>query len=176
MVQGVDLWLNNPAPRRRSLRHQRHESRHQRRAESQHSGRLVRRGLRSSPAAGPSATANRIPTIRTRLHASAIYYLLENEIVPMFYERTRADPARVDAAREAVAELHQPAFRLPAHGARVYDASSTSPRTSRHLRASEGDFAIGARQSRMEQPRPRSFGTAYVSSRSAPVRRSPGRS
>ncbi len=25
MVQGVDLWLNNPAPRRRSLRHQRHE-------------------------------------------------------------------------------------------------------------------------------------------------------
>ena len=34
------------APRRRSLRHQRHEGRHQRRAQSQHPRRLVRRSLR----------------------------------------------------------------------------------------------------------------------------------
>ena len=54
------------APRRGSLRHQRHEGRHQRRAEPEHSGRLVRRSLSRFQAAGPSATASRTPTTRTK--------------------------------------------------------------------------------------------------------------
>ena len=125
---GRGSLAQHAAPRRRSLRHQRHEGRHQRRAEPQHSGRLVRRSLRRSPAAGPSATASPTPRTRTTLHASAIYSLLENEIVPMFYERREEDAPRMDAAREAVAHAPQPALRLPPHGARVHDrALRTGP-------------------------------------------------
>ena len=43
--------------------------------------------LRNTPAAGRSATARPYSDDQDALHASAIYYLLENEIVPMFYER-----------------------------------------------------------------------------------------
>ncbi len=124
MVQGVDLWLNNP-----------------------------RRGEEACGTSGMKAAINGVLNLsildgwfdeayetsggwaigdrepysddQDALHASAIYYLLENEIVPMFYEQPRADAARVDAAREAVADVHQPAVRLPPHGARVHDASST---------------------------------------------------
>ena len=46
MIQGVDVWLNNPAPAAGSLRHQRPEGRAQRRPEPLDPRRLVGRSLR----------------------------------------------------------------------------------------------------------------------------------
>ena len=46
LVQGVDVWLNNPAASARSLRHQRAKGRAQRRPESVRTRRLVGRSLR----------------------------------------------------------------------------------------------------------------------------------
>ena len=47
MVQGVDIWLNNPAPPPGSQRHQRHEGPAQRRHQPECAGRLVGRRLRA---------------------------------------------------------------------------------------------------------------------------------
>ena len=91
MVQGVDLWLNNP-----------------------------RRGEEACGTSGMKAAINGVLNLsildgwfdeayensggwaigdrepysddQDALHASAIYYLLENEIVPMFYERREQTP------------------------------------------------------------------------------------
>jgi len=91
MVQGVDLWLNNP-----------------------------RRGEEACGTSGMKAAINGVLNLsildgwfdeayensggwaigdrepysddQDALHASAIYYLLENEIVPMFYERRETTP------------------------------------------------------------------------------------
>src|SRR4051794_4097432 len=91
MVQGVDLWLNNP-----------------------------RRGEEACGTSGMKAAINGIPNLsildgwfdeayensggwaigerepysedQDALHASAIYYLLENEIVPMFFDRREPVP------------------------------------------------------------------------------------
>ena len=92
MVQGVDLWLNNPRRGEEACGTSGMKAAHERRAEPEHSGRLVRRSLRESPAAGRSATASRTREDQDALHASAIYSLLENEIVPMFYERREQTP------------------------------------------------------------------------------------
>ena len=120
MVQGVDLWLNNP-----------------------------RRGEEACGTSGMKAAMNGVLNLsildgwfdeayensggwaigerepysedQDDLHASAIYYLLENEIVPLFYERREQTP------REWMRRVKQslmyitPELRLPAHGARVYD-------------------------------------------------------
>ena len=48
------------------------------------------------------------------MHASAIYYLLENEIVPMFYERRDHGTQEWMRAREAIASISQPANSMPA--------------------------------------------------------------
>jgi starch phosphorylase len=79
------------AARRRGLRHQRHEGGHQRRAQPEHPGRLVRRSLRNLRRLG-HRRARAYSDDQDALHASAIYYLLENEIVPMFYERREQTP------------------------------------------------------------------------------------
>ena len=50
---------------------------------------------------------------------------------PHVLRASRADAARVDAPRQAVAHPHQPGLRLPPHGPRVHDASYTSRRTRR---------------------------------------------
>ena len=54
-----------PAPRRRGLRHQRHEGRHQRRAQPEHPGRLVRRGLRDFRRLGHRRPRAVLATTRT---------------------------------------------------------------------------------------------------------------
>ena len=109
LVQGVDLWLNNP-----------------------------RRGEEACGTSGMKAAMNGVLNLsildgwfdeayeisggwaigdrepysedQDALHASAIYYLLENEIVPHVLRAARADAARVDAAREAVADGFTPQF------------------------------------------------------------------
>jgi starch phosphorylase len=45
LVHGVDVWLNNPPAAPGGQRHQRYESRGQRRAQPLHPGRLVDRGI-----------------------------------------------------------------------------------------------------------------------------------
>ncbi len=128
MVQGVDLWLNNP-----------------------------RRGEEACGTSGMKAAINGVLNLsildgwfdeayeslggwaigerepysedQDGLHASAIYYLLENEIVPMFYERREQTPRewmrRVKQSlryispnfdcrrmlREYMTELYEPAHR-----------------------------------------------------------------
>jgi starch phosphorylase len=128
MVQGVDLWLNNP-----------------------------RRGEEACGTSGMKAAINGVPNLsildgwfdeayensggwaigerdaysddQDALHASAIYYLLENEIVPMFYERREQVPRdwmrrmkqsltwispRFDCrrmVREYMTELYEPAHQ-----------------------------------------------------------------
>ncbi len=128
MIQGVDLWLNNP-----------------------------RRGEEACGTSGMKAAMNGVLNLsildgwfdeayedlggwaigerepysedQDALHASAIYYLLENEIVPMFYERREQTPRewmrRVKQSlmyispnfdcrrmvREYMSELYEPAHR-----------------------------------------------------------------
>ena len=91
MVQGVDLWLNNP-----------------RRGEEACGTSGMKAAINGNPnlsildgwfdeayeRSGGWALGEREPYSEDQdgLHASAIYYLLENEIVPMFYERREQTP------------------------------------------------------------------------------------
>ena len=60
LVGGVDLWLNTPRRGEEACGTSGMKAGHQRRPESEHPGRLVRRGGRALPGAGQSATANPI--------------------------------------------------------------------------------------------------------------------
>ena len=109
MVQGVDLWLNNP-----------------------------RRGEEACGTSGMKAAINGVLNLsildgwfdeayetsggwaigdrepysddQDGLHASAIYYLLENEIVPMFYERRETTPREwIRRMKQSLASI-SPAF------------------------------------------------------------------
>ena len=94
------------APRRRGLRHQRHEGRHQRRAEPEHSGWLVRRSGRSARAAGPSATATLIRRTATkRTRRPSILCSKTKSCLCTIPIGVRGRPRQVDAAREAESEL-----------------------------------------------------------------------
>src|SRR5690242_17533670 len=91
MIQGVDLWLNNP-----------------RRGEEACGTSGMKAAINGNPNlsildgwfdeayenSGGWAIGEREPYSEDQdaLHASAIYYLLENEIVPMFYERREQTP------------------------------------------------------------------------------------
>jgi len=97
-------------------------------------------------AAGRSASGT-ILRGQDALHASAIYYLLENEIVPMFFERAKQGP------REWVRRMKQslmyitPQYRLPAHGEGIHDqllptGSRAAP--ARGGRAIQADARKGA--------------------------------
>ena len=105
----------HPAPRRRSLRHQRHESQHQRRAEPEHSRWLVRRsrrGLRRLGHRQPRALfagPRRSPRRRHLLLARK-----RNRAHVLRRARGRR-PHQVDGARETVSALCERALQLPAH-------------------------------------------------------------
>jgi hypothetical protein len=161
MVQGVDLWLNNP-----------------------------RRGEEACGTSGMKAAINGVLNLsildgwfdeayehsggwaigdrepysddQDALHASAIYYLLENEIVPMFLRAARADAARVGAAHEAIADVHYAAVRLPAHGAEYMDRSCTSRLTSSTCALWPGDYQPGPRQGALERTRAGGLGPRAV--------------
>ena len=94
------------AARRGSLRHQRHEGGHQRRAESQHSGRLVRRSLRNFRRLGhrrPRALLRRSGR-DARQRASTICW--KTKSCRCFTSSAEQAPARVDAAREAIPDAY----------------------------------------------------------------------
>ncbi len=108
MVQGVDLWLNNP---RRG-----EEACGTSGMKAGINGVLnlsildgwFDEGLRDFRAAGPSATANPIPRTRTKSTPARSTRHLENEIVPMYYQdRDEGVPARLGSAGEAVADASQ---------------------------------------------------------------------
>ena len=128
MVQGVDLWLNNPRRGEEACGTSGMKAGHQRRAQPEHSGRLVRRSLRNLRRLGhrrPRALFRRSGRAARQRHLLPAGKRNRADVL----RAPRTDAARVDAAREAVADVHQPAVRLPAHGARIHDASFTTRRT-----------------------------------------------
>ncbi len=75
------------------------------------------------------------------MHASAIYYLLENEIVPMFYERSEQTP------REWMRRVKQSLHYISPHFdcrrmVREYMTELYDPAHLQHLRAQDSDYAL----------------------------------
>jgi len=140
LVQGVDLWLNNP-----------------------------RRGEEACGTSGMKAAINGVLNLsildgwfdeayensggwaigerepysedQDALHASAIYYLLENEIVPMFYERKEQTP------REWMRRMKQSLTYITPHFdcrrmVREYMSELYDPAHEQHMRLLSGDYAL----------------------------------
>jgi starch phosphorylase len=140
MVQGVDLWLNNP-----------------------------RRGEEACGTSGMKAAINGVPNLsildgwfdeayehsggwaigerepysedQDALHASAIYYLLENEIVPMFYDRREPVP------REWIRRMKQSlTYITPAFDCRrmVHDYMTElyEPAHQGHVKLMKSDYGL----------------------------------
>ena len=119
LVQGVDLWLNTP-----------------RRGEEACGTSGMKAGINgilnlsildgwfdeAAENSGGWAIGDREPYSPDRddAHATAIYSLLENEIVPLFYEaREHGVPMRWMRRVRAVSALRERAFQQPAHGRRI---------------------------------------------------------
>jgi len=141
MVQGVDLWLNNP-----------------------------RRGEEACGTSGMKAAINGVLNLsildgwfdeayerwsggwaigerepysedQDGLHASAIYYLLENEIVPMFYERREQTP------REWMRRVKQSLTHITPNFdcrrmVREYMSELYEPAHTQHMRMLRGDYSL----------------------------------
>ena len=140
MVQGVDLWLNNP-----------------------------RRGEEACGTSGMKAAINGVLNLsildgwfdeayehsggwaigerepysddQDGLHASAIYYLLENEIVPMFYERREQTP------REWMRRMKQSLTYITPHFdcrrmVHEYMTELYEPAHSQHVKLLRGDYSL----------------------------------
>ena len=140
MVQGVDLWLNNP-----------------------------RRGEEACGTSGMKAAINGVLNLsildgwfdeayessggwaigerepysedQDALHASAIYYLLESEIAPMFYERREQTP------REWMRRMKQSLAYISPHFdcrrmVREYMTELYEPAHSSHLRIFQADYSL----------------------------------
>jgi starch phosphorylase len=140
MVQGVDLWLNNP-----------------------------RRGEEACGTSGMKAAINGVPNLsildgwfdeayersggwaigerepysedQDDLHASSIYYLLENEIVPMFYERREQTPREWMRRMKQSLVYISPQFdcRRMVH---EYMSELYDPAHEQHMRMLEADYAL----------------------------------
>jgi starch phosphorylase len=138
MIQGVDLWLNNP-----------------------------RRGEEACGTSGMKAAVNGVLNLsildgwfdeayetsggwaigdrerytddQDALHASAIYYLLENEIVPMFYERRETTPREwIRRMKQSLTSI-SPAFdcrRMVAN----YKTQLYDPANQQHQRLRAGGY------------------------------------
>lgn len=140
MVQGVDLWLNNP-----------------RRGEEACGTSGMKAALNgvlnlsildgwfdeAYERSGSWAIGDREPYSDDQdgLHASAIYYLLENEIVPMFYERKEQTP------REWMRRVKQSLSYISPHFdarrmVREYMTELYDPAHLQHLRVRESGFAM----------------------------------
>ena len=86
LVQGVDVWLNTPRRGEEACGTSGMKAGINGVSEHEHPGRLVRRSGRAVRRLGRSATASRIRRTATTPTRPAIYSLLENEIVPLYYE------------------------------------------------------------------------------------------
>jgi starch phosphorylase len=140
LVQGVDLWLNNP-----------------------------RRGEEACGTSGMKAAINGVLNLsildgwfdeayensggwaigerepysedQDALHASAIYHLLENEIVPMFYDRKEQTP------REWMRRMKQSLTYITPHFdcrrmVHEYMTELYDPAHEQHMRLLSGDYAL----------------------------------
>jgi starch phosphorylase len=138
MVQGVDLWLNNP-----------------------------RRGEEACGTSGMKAAINGVLNLsildgwfdeayegsggwaigdreaysedQDGLHASAIYYLLENEIVPMFYERREQTPREWMRRMKQSLTYISPAFDCR-RMVREYMTELYEPAHQQHTRARDSSY------------------------------------
>ena len=112
-----------PARAARGERHLRHESGRQRRAEPLHPRRLVDRrlGTRTRSRVGHRARPNCWTRRATAADADAIYTALEQEVVPLFYQRDEANLPRewIRRSKEAIRTL-APALLFAADGHRVH--------------------------------------------------------
>ena len=156
MVQGVDLWLNNP-----------------------------RRGEEACGTSGMKAAVNGVLNLsildgwfdeayetsggwaigdrepysddQDALHASAIYYLLENEIVPMFYERRETTPREwIRRMKQSLASI-SPAFdcrRMVAN----YKSQAVRPGQPAAPASARRRLRPDPRKGPLERPHPRSVG------------------
>ncbi len=140
MVQGVDLWLNNP-----------------------------RRGEEACGTSGMKAAINGVLNLsildgwfdeahehlggwaigerepysedQDPLHASAIYYLLENEIVPMFYERREQTPR--EWMRHVKQSLRYISYNFDCRRMlREYMTELYEPAHLQHMRISQGGYDL----------------------------------
>ena len=153
---GRGSLAEQPAPRRGSLRHQRNEGGHQRRAEPEHSRRLVRRSLRAPRRMGHRRTR---AVLRRPGRAARQRHLLpaRKRNRPDVLRAARADPARVGPPHEAVADVHQPEFRLPPHGARIHDGALRT-RSLPAPALAAGQLCGGSREGRVDGAHSRGLG------------------
>ena len=140
LVQGVDLWLNNP-----------------------------RRGEEACGTSGMKAAINGVLNLsildgwfdeayenlggwaigdreaysedQDGLHASAIYYLLENEIVPMYYERREQTPREWMRRVKQSLTYISPQFDCR-RMVREYNSELYNPAHSQHLRMVADNFRL----------------------------------
>jgi len=92
LVQGVDVWLNTPPPPAKRPADERAKGRHQRRAQLQRPRRLVARGT-TARTGGPLATKKKSTANEEAQddgRQPVVYELLENEIIPLYYDRDDA--------------------------------------------------------------------------------------
>ena len=95
LVQGCDVWLNNPRKPLEASGTSGMKAAHQRRAAPEHRRRLVgRRIQRHQRLADRRRRAGRQHDAVDAADAAALYRLLEEEVVPAFYDRDRAGVPR----------------------------------------------------------------------------------
>ena len=130
---GRRCLAQQPAAAAGGVRHQRHEGGHERRRQLLRARRLVGRGLDRATTAGPSAAARPNPDEGAQdwADAQSLYQLLEQEIVPRWYDRDAARAAAALAARmrESMATLHLALLdRADARGVRRADVPAGGQR------------------------------------------------
>ena len=146
LVQGVDLWLNNP---RRG-----EEACGTSGMKAAINGVLNLSSLdgwfdEAYELSGGWAIGEREPYSEDQdpLHASAIYYLLENEIVPMFYERREQTPREwIRRVKESLMHI-SPRFDCR-RMVREYMTELYQPAHTQHMRLVEGDYAAVREETR----------------------------
>ena len=149
MVQGVDIWLNNP-----------------------------RRGEEACGTSGMKAAINGVLNLsildgwfdeayencggwaigdrepysedQDLLHASAIYSLLENEIVPMFYERREQTPREWMRRVKQSLQYITPQFDCR-RMVREYMSELYDPAHTQHLRLVDGHYTLAREKARWNQ-------------------------
>ena len=146
LVQGVDLWLNNP-----------------RRGEEACGTSGMKAAINgvlnfsildgwfdeAYESSGGWALGEREPYSEDQdaMHASAIYYLLENEIVPMFFEQREQTP------REWVRRMKQSLMHITPQFdcrrmVREYMTELYRPAHQAHLRMLEGNYSLAREKAR----------------------------
>ena len=122
LVQGCDVWLNTPRRPAGGQRHQRPEVAHQRRHQPAASSTAGGRRATAATTAGPSARRRRGRRAddQDRADAASLYRLLEEEVVPLFFEQDAGRPAPpLDRDDEGVDRVRGPAVQRAPHGARL---------------------------------------------------------